>query len=485
MRSFSATIMTDAQRWTGDTLPSELLVEIFGFATYSAVRDLHTLINSSTPFEYIGNDATNASIIAALRTKCVLSLTSKRWRALSTRYLYEEICVRNLRSDAILADLLEASASGRNTSFGSHVKRIFFRRSVNKPRRLGTNEPGWVVLRIIRCCPNVRIISRDRDLLDRVTRVKAGRFSDPYSFDLISEEISRLGALVERVDLTFGNLALGPLTHCFGFSPEICCNFSSLRMLSISMDVPIWSRNPEDLSFKHVQLPNLHTLRLLRSHMREVVHVRIIEFPPVVLPALRRLIVSDVHHSQYRALLEANAERVRVFEFDASPGEPGWYLRYAKLTYPLSICPNLEELYFPILVGETRVDLDLVATVPENRKSRRIRHVGLHATAFEQLEHWGGYDGGYQLYHKDNENGDPTCYEEWEWKKLEEQFAFIGTFECLENITLYGSDWEAYVGDSRFLQMIESLTAMGIAVETDEKVVKDLLRASCSNIRVQ
>lgn len=475
--------MTDGQRWTADTLPSELLVEIFGFATYSTIRDLQTLINSSTPFEYIGNDATNASIIAALRTKCTLSLTSKRWRALSARYLYEEICVRNLRSDAILADVLEASAFG--TSLGSHVKRIYFRRSVNKPRRLGTNEPGSAVLRIIRCCPKVRIISRDRDLLDRVTRVKAGRFSDPYSFDKISEEISRLGALVERVDLTFGNLALGSLNHCFGFSPGICCNFSSLRMLSISMDVPIWSKNPEELGFKHAQLSNLHTLRLLRSHMREVVHVKLIEFPPVVLPALRRLIVSDVHHSHYRTLLEANAERVHVFEFDASPGERGWYLQYANLAYPLSICPNLEELYFPILVVTTRVDLDLVATVPEVRKSRRIRHVGLHATAFEQLKLWGGYDGGYQVYHKGNEGGDPTCYEEWEWKKLEEQFAFIGTFECLENITFYGSDWKAYVGDSRFLQMIESITAIGITVHADEKVVKDLLHASCSNIRVQ
>lgn len=243
--------MGNIQRCTGDTLPSELLVEIFDFATYSAIRDLQTLINYSSPFEYIDHDTTDASIIAALRTRCALSLTSKRWRVLSARYLYEEICVRNRRSDAILADVLEASASGRNAALGSHVKRIFFRRSVNTPRRTGKEEVGEDVLRIIRCCPNVRIISRDRDLLDPVTRIQARRFSDPYNFDRISEELFRSRAPVERVDFTFGNLALasGPHNHPIVSSPGICYDFSSLRMLSISMDVPIWSRHPEGLFY--------------------------------------------------------------------------------------------------------------------------------------------------------------------------------------------------------------------------------------------
>jgi len=316
-----------------------------------------------------------------------------------------------------------------------------------------------------------------------VTRFQARRFSDPYKFDRISEELSRFKAPVERVDFTFGNLSLapGPLNHLIVSSPGICYNFSSLRMLSISMDTPVWSRHPEDLSFKHIQLPNLHTLRLLRDHIREQIRFRSIEFPPVVLPVLRRLIVSDVHPSQYRALLEANAEKVRIFEFDASPVERGWHFRYANPAYPISLCPNLEELYFPILVAKNGVDL--VVDTPGDERSPRIRHVGLHATAFELLKHWNGYVGGFILYHKDNKDGDPTCYEEWELRKLEEQFAFIETFEFLENITLYGSDWEVYFRDNRFLRIIERLLGIGITVRADVKAVKDLWDASFSSLR--
>lgn len=214
--------------------------------------------------------------------------------------------------------------------------------------------------------------------------------------------------------------------------------------------------------------------------MREDIRFRTIEFPPVVLPGLCRLIVSDVHPLQYRALLEANAERVRVFEIDASPVERGWHFQYANLAYPISICPNLEDLSFPILVAKNNVDL--AVDVPEDKKSPRIRHVRLHATAFELLKHWNGYDGGFHLYHKDNKDGDPTCYEEWEWRKLEEQFAFIETFEFLENITLYGSDWEVYFGDNRFLRIIERLLGIGINVRADVKAVKDLLDASFSGL---
>lgn len=248
-------------------LPTELLDQIFSQATYNTSQDISVVINNPPLFEYLELERTSAQTIATLQTKRSLTCVCLRWRALATKYLFEEIHIRNNKSDITLAATLEASAineRGKARSLGSYVRRIIFRRSVSSPCRMYGVDSTQLARRIIACCPNVLCVSHDRDLLDPVIERCGRSFKDPYGFSELSTQWFNRGTNVQRLDYSLGNVSLD---QSLTISPAICYNFNSLCVLSISIDVAAWAQNSREPTPLQIYLPNVHTLRLFRSHI--------------------------------------------------------------------------------------------------------------------------------------------------------------------------------------------------------------------------
>lgn len=462
-------------------LPTELLDQIFSQATYNTSQDISVVINNPPLFEYLELERTSAQTIATLQTKRSLTCVCLRWRALATKYLFEEIHIRNNKLDITLAATLEASAineRGKARSLGSYVRRIIFRRSVSSPCRMYGVDSTQLARRIIACCPNVLCVSHDRDLLDPVIERCGRSFKDPYGFSELSTQWSNRGTNVQRLDYSLGNVSLD---QSLTISPAICYNFNSLCVLSISIDVAAWAQNSREPTPLQINLPNVHTLRLFRSHIHGKEWDQY-KFKPVDLPALRRLSVAELPLYQYIDLLRLNAQKIRIFEFGISPPERDWSIDRIELDGCLLHCPNLEELHFPVFVSGYIANVGTFPGSTADFHMPPIRHAGLHAIPWRRLER---SNGKLEMvrYFGFQSRTQPQNYQEWSWRKLRVQVgALTSSSRLLERITLYGFEWTEYLSDDRFMEILKIVSDAGVTLQGDIKEVDDMLSSLCTRI---
>lgn len=274
------------------------------------------------------------------RTKQMLCLVSRTWRVVAQELIFEYIFLNNDYDWSKLADGFEESrrvdiGRGRHGA-GWYVKRI----EINT--KYWTEELGCAAARVIRCCPNMRVLT-------------VGADEEKYGgvpVDVIMAVFQTCPRAIRSLDWTCD---LGPATMTTLFG--LISIASKLESLFLFVQQNIHVAHVERLKAAgQVSLPELHTLELVSTDFDPSIVLTLISLWN--LPRLRQVVLCgqcDLDHA-FR-FFEAHGSKLHSLEFDYA-GEPEPDLvAESQLHTPgpheipqkgpamvLLMCPNLREL---------------------------------------------------------------------------------------------------------------------------------------------
>ncbi|THH07799.1 hypothetical protein EW145_g3133 [Phellinidium pouzarii] len=413
-------------------LPPELLTHIFGLATYSPARFIESLEEP----EPLQEDSAIAQCDAALETKYSLALSCSFFRSLSECFLYEDIRIRHGSGDLLKA--LEKSTKGTVNRNGDLVRRI----SVFP---IGYDEGGhWYenisehTIRILRCCPNIQVLTRPPMPVIRTSEPVNGQEADSFVInDLKFSSLYR----VDWYNSPFDRLP-SPMP-----TPRFIWQTPSIRTLTLGPDYSDFHPGEQEII---MNLPDLHTLRVRSMNSFGQLlgdgNPRI----DVKLPSLRRLIIQKadaVYLLYFGRPLSRAASKLRAIEL----GMDKRFLYHDFMSVLLMHCPNTTELSFHVFFTcPTRRNLPTSAV----QFVYDVEHVGLSAA-----------------------KSDDMPWEEDTWQRLTEHFESLcgqqTRFSKLKRITLYGAQWAEYILDgalSGSLQLIRSRRVKVVCKESAARV---------------
>ncbi|EJD00420.1 uncharacterized protein FOMMEDRAFT_148220 [Fomitiporia mediterranea MF3/22] len=326
-------------------LPVELWRMIFVFAT-RVVGGYDT--SYASPFDV--SDITNGygvflkELKASHRTKETLCLVSRSWRKLARELIFEYLFLQDSYDWAMLAEALEesrqADAARRGHGAGWYVRRI----EINT--QCWTQEKGVAAARVIRCCPNLRVLT-------------VGAFEEIGSvpMELITAIFESCPHAIRSLDWTCD---IGPeqMIEMFCRMP-ITANLQSLFMC-VQQDITLGQLSKLKAAGP-ISLPHLHTIELVSPDFDpSVILTLMADFD---LPSLRQIVLcgqddlADAH-----LFFTAHGPKLTTLEFDFA-GEPNVEspTTIPPPTYPtsdnlpergpemlLTRCPNLKELVLQV-----------------------------------------------------------------------------------------------------------------------------------------
>ncbi|TFY61210.1 hypothetical protein EVG20_g7144 [Dentipellis fragilis] len=316
------------------TLPPELWLHIFDFATYvphlfdSEVQNPFSSSPSSPTYpDYASDEKFRQAVRAALVTKRYLVRVCKQWHALATPLLYAAIYVGWERHLPQLRDTLtsDADRARTDTTGTASQPKGWWTRRVDLAMRAGrTSADQWTpapethsaaLLQLIRCFPNLEILSA---LWDNSFLMQSGpRFQAELALALRHTSGHALRKLVwpNVCDVVNGLTAL----RTVGSIPDL-----------IVFPCPLAAAFPPSLSY----------LWLAGDYSCALPHVH-----PTPLPALRQISVHDHHLVEFPCLADFLAiqgprlETVRVHLHTDRPDGLGALLRAL-----CDACANLRHL---------------------------------------------------------------------------------------------------------------------------------------------
>ncbi|KAL5480397.1 hypothetical protein ACEPAI_1667 [Sanghuangporus weigelae] len=352
-------------------LPTELWREIFVHAT-RVVGGYDTSYES--PFEKSEISNGYSYFLRQLkenhRTKQALCLVSKTWRALAFDLILEYLFLQEAYDWSKLADALEESKlshGGRGgLGMGWYCKRIEIY------THHWTQELGVAAARVVRCCPNLRVLA-----------VGALEETGGVPVELIQAVFESCPGAIRSLDWTC-DIGADQTTEMF------CLISKATKLQSLFLCVQ------QDLDASHaekidgvgpVTLPELHTIELVSP-----------EFDPSdvllvmatwKLPSLRHLVLcGQTDLSFAHCFFEAHGPSLSILEFDyagESDLEPAFQsvLPQRGPEMLFTHCPNLTELILQAHWAASQA-------LPGHPKIERIGLRGLHLHAGSQTRNRGG-----------------------------------------------------------------------------------------------
>lgn len=292
------------------------------------------------------------------RTKTALCLVSKTWRYLAIHLMFEYLFLQKACDWLDLAKALEQSkekdgSRGKN-GVGWHVKRI----EINT--RCWTQELGIAAARVIRCCPNLRVLT-----------VGALEETGGIPVELIHAIFESCPNTIRSLDWAC-DIGADQMTEMFCLLPR-AENLQSL-FLCVQQDLDASHANRLD-AIGPISLPELHTIEIVSPDFdpSDVLLV----MAKWVLPKLRQLVLcgqTELSFAHY--FLEKHGARLTTLEFDYAgesdldPVSPDALPKHGPEML-LRHCPNLTELILQVHWAPTQA-------IPGHPKIERIGLRGLH-----------------------------------------------------------------------------------------------------------
>ncbi|OCB88489.1 hypothetical protein A7U60_g4397 [Sanghuangporus baumii] len=352
-------------------LPTELWREIFVHAT-RVVGGYDTSYES--PFEKSEISNGYAYFLRQLkenhRTKQALCLVSKTWRALAFDLIFEYLFLQEAYDWSKLAEALEESKL-KQRGRGGHGMGWYCKR-IEIYTHSWTQELGVAAARVVRCCPNLRVLA-----------VGALEETGGVPVELIQAVFESCPGAIRSLDWTC-DIGADQTTEMF------CLISKAAKLQSLFLCVQ------QDLDASHAEkidaigsltLPELHTIELVSP-----------EFDPSdvllvmaawKLPGLRQLVLcGQTDLSFAHCFFEAHGPSLSTLEFDyagESDPEPAFQsvLPQRGPEMLFAHCPNLTELILQAHWASSQA-------LPGHPKIERIGLRGLHLHAGSQTRNRGG-----------------------------------------------------------------------------------------------
>ncbi|KAH8106691.1 hypothetical protein DFH11DRAFT_1830279 [Phellopilus nigrolimitatus] len=402
----------------------ELWLQIFYWATFNPARDLNTL-TSIPVFDSITQDQTERKYVNILRVKLNLALVCRWWRDNTREFLYEDVRLRH--GAETLADLFEQSRKNCPLALG-HGKYV---RKIALPfvrYRPAGPVHGWArkeVPRIIKCCPNLLVLSRYHRGQDEFFEPDQ-ESSAPCTNEKLDSDIRHALAAVRCVEWNSG-LMLNQHSPVAG--PHMEWFAQTLEVLSLNEENYLW---PPDVLQRTsvVRLPRVHTLRV--GTLCTLGNVGRVHRYTLELPALRRLVLDsgETLTSLVNCGLRVWGLQVRALEIGLDR-----FMGLNTLLHLLKYCPNAETLHYSgFLVPPGRGDHEF----------RNLRLVGLHVSRSDEM----GPIFGYHL--------------------IEAHFKYLlgeeSMFPSIRKVELHGMEWATLVSNARFQYVLRLADVRGVDI---------------------
>ncbi|KAH8104915.1 hypothetical protein DFH11DRAFT_1328842 [Phellopilus nigrolimitatus] len=403
-------------------LPPELWLRILYWATFNPAREVNTLV-AIPVFDSVTHHETEEQYANTLRVKLNLALVCKWWRDNTREFLYEDVHLRHEAES--LANLFEQSKRDCPLSlgYGRYVRKIALPLVRNRP---SGPVHGWArkeVPRIIKCCPNLLVLSRYHR--DKINPFEPQKHDAPSVYGDLDSDIRGVLSAIRRIDWNSGlmlnqhNLVAGPRVTWFA---------QSLEALSLSEEV--FSRPPDVLQCTSVvRLPRVHTLRVgltrISGDPRDIYRMTL------ELPALRRVVLDNASAlmAVVDCCLSVWGPQVRVLEIGSD-----WFMTSSHLSHLSQYFPNVETLHY---AGR------YMLREPPDREFRKLRLIVWRASQDGCRDVTGDYDleAGFSIL-------------------LGEQ----SKFPSIRKIELHGPEWTTLVSDARFQNVLRLSYIRGVEI---------------------
>lgn len=284
-----------------------------------------------SPFEF--SDITDGYIAFLKRlsvnhkTKQTLCLVSKRWRAIVYELIFEYLFLQDSFDWDKLASGLEASESDGEAR-GGHGAGWYVRR-LEILTLAWTPERGAAAARVIRCCPNLRILT--------VGAIEEACGIPPEILDAVFEACPRG---LRSLDWTC-DIGAGQTERMLRLLPRA----KGLRSLFMCVQRPLDPK--EDLEvLKNVELQQLHTVELVSADHDPSDMLDLMSHWS--LPGLRQVVLcGQTGLREGTEFFTAHGPRIHTLEFDQIGTKCGEVL---------TLCPELRELVVNMAYAHSQVD---------------------------------------------------------------------------------------------------------------------------------
>jgi hypothetical protein len=330
-------------------LPLEIWLEIFQFATYVHHDVTIAPLDPFTPKHTVTNAMGANTPSLAMRTKLALVLVSKGWRRIAIQILYQTLSIRSpARANVILQTLehsrlpvtspseLEVTTTLGYGQYVRHVVVLTFTRGSKDIQYL------QLVFRILRLCPNLRILSGRWIHTLPVEFLNAlSRLLGPSLSELYWSERQRLGNLYTLTD-----------------PASFLGTFQALRVLDLRDFIG-------NLSLSWPQSNPKPTLPLVQSLILSSTSTSLEAATLIFMPSLRSLTLrhstwDDTIEDLLTAFLQSHGQSLVMVDLpthyidsEPDPNISGLLFRRTGtgikpgIFLAPDVCPNLEALVFP------------------------------------------------------------------------------------------------------------------------------------------
>lgn len=360
------------------SLPHELWVVIFYFATYNTIRDMNYLV-TPPPLAILYEKEDDELNDAALKIKHSLSLVCSLWRKLVTPFMLEDIKIRHGAEELAFA-LEHGNKTSLNHGLGHLVKRVQLS-LIPEPGNKGigtawSNAVGGHTCRILQTCNNVVHLERRRILLSpvasRSTFLDTGSTQDIHDFERLHfPKLARVGWNGGDPRL-LNNPSVDYVPTFILESPTV--RLLSLRGMTWKMrenGVLMAVETLYGLSYDGLVYDIFYDRTLVSGDSSDERRE---------LPSLSRAVMRHPY-SFFLSPIRTNFDRVRVLEIDR-------HLEFLQpyLNRIVSGMPNVEELYYPLFFirwCHTKRNDASPRLYPQHPKMTMI---GMHAAHNEALQ---------------------------------------------------------------------------------------------------
>jgi len=397
-------------------LPIELLLEIFEFATYVHESESIVPLHPFTPKHVSANAMGPNTPTSATRTKCALVLVCRSWRKLALQFLYRHIPIRSPKRAELLLRILQPNPNVLpldTSECGQFTRHIEISTHV---RGSDTIQFLQTVFKILRCCPNVRILS--------------GTWDHPLPDTFLTALTLLYGQSLHALYWE-GPGSTAPITF-----------FSSFQMLK-ALDIHNVEEHslPDQCSLPLVQdlivSNSKHSLKLATS---------------LKLPSLHNLIFKsegDVSQDALEAFLDVHGPSLlsvdilpRYSEIDRSSTGSTLLTNHAALFLNHHYCPNLQTIIFDARTLPFDIPLDCP-----------VRSIGLRGIKASELYPNSGKPSNVRAHLK---------------SLIEETYPYLETVRAVE--FLVESDSDSLIKDI-FIWWTEKFERRGVDLQDAEGVV--------------
>lgn len=478
------------------SLPPEIWTRVLFWATFNPARESDSLLKIPA-FDSADSSKQCRMCDEALITKRNVSLVCSEWNLLSKRFMYEDLRVRH--NSWLLADLLETSGSYsyHTLGYGAYVKRIAV---IDNP--LTGSSSRWAgkdLRRIIRCCPNLVVLSRyhnsNKVYDDHLEKYTSSPEVEEEYFDENDIDLSH----IRRID--WDNGTPKNYQRTISTPPRIAWFSSTLEVLSLGGDNYFWP--PSELQgLSSLTLPKVHTLRVGSLYAFGIPGVHTYN---LILPSLTRVIL-DRAEALYRLIscclrisLQFGAQ-VRHVEVGSAHSR---FTRGDYITQLLEVCPAVETLYYPIFYtrplnwrvrplgpreprghgqlrmmhdGDRRRDVANRFTSPYTL-FKHLRRIGWHGernSEFSLMDMYQNSTLELKLNNYNNTNDNNKSLEAETWIHLINQLrTILNSFTSMQELELCGGSrlWVSLIDDPRFFQLLSGAQSRGVVFCSEDKEV--------------